>query len=73
VRSPRSGLFLWHRCSGEYITEGTLIGEINDPQAQEKVPVLADSNGYIVGHNNAPVVSQGDALFHIGMEETVGE
>lgn len=69
VRSPRSGLFLWHRCSGEYITEGTLLGEINDPQAQEKVPVLANSNGYIVGHNNAPVVSQGDALFHIGMEE----
>ncbi len=70
IRSPRSGLFLWHHCSGEYVTEGTPLGEINDPQAQEKVPILADSNGYIVGHNNAPVVSQGDALFHIGVKET---
>ena len=69
VRSPRSGLFLWHRCSGEYVTKGTLLGEINDPQAQEKVPVLAHSSGFIVGHNNAPVVSQGDALFHVGVEE----
>jgi len=66
VRSPRSGLFLWHHRSGERVTEGMLLGEINDPQAQEKVPVLADTNGYIIGHNNAPVVSQGDALFHIG-------
>jgi len=69
IRSPRSGLFLWHHCSGEYITKGTLLGEINDPQAQEKTPVLANSNGYIVGHNNAPVVSQGDALFHVGVGE----
>jgi len=66
IRSPRSGLFLWYHCSGEYVEKGTLIGEINDPQAQEKVPVLADTSGYIVGHNNAPVVSRGDALFHLG-------
>ncbi len=66
IRSPRSGLFIWHRRSGEQVKEGDVLGEINDPQGQAQVPVLATRNGYIVGHNNAPVVNQGDALFHIG-------
>jgi len=34
-------------------------------QEQEKIMITAKKDGYIVGHNNAPVVSQGDALFHI--------
>jgi hypothetical protein len=26
-------------------------------------------NGYIVGINNQPVVNEGDALIHVGVEE----
>ncbi len=69
IRSPRSGLFLWYRKSGEEVKEGEVLGHINDPQGLEQVPVLASRDGYIVGHNNAPVVSLGDALFHLGFPE----
>lgn len=68
LRASRSGLFIWHKDSGNEVKEGEFIGEINDPDGTEHTPVIAHRTGYIIGHNNAPVVSQGDALFHIGYD-----
>jgi uncharacterized protein len=31
--------------------------------------LVSPVTGYIIGINNQPVVNQGDALIHIGMEE----
>ena len=36
-------------------------------QGQENL--IAPHDGYIVGINNQPVVNQGDALMHIGVED----
>ena len=68
IRASRSGLFLWHIDSGNYVDEGELLGTVNDPYGNEEVPILANKSGYIFGHNNAPVVNRGDALFHIGYD-----
>ena len=32
---------------------------------------IANREGYIIGHNNASVVNEGDALFHIGYESEI--
>ena len=69
LRSPRSGLFLWHKNSGNYVAKGETIGEINSPDGDENTSVVAHKSGFIFGHNNSPIVSQGDALFHIGYDE----
>ena len=69
LRSERSGLFRWTQQSGAKVSKGEPLGFINDPYGEEEVIVRSHKDGYIIGHNNAPVVSQGDALFHIGLEE----
>ena len=66
IRSSSSGLFIWCKQSGEYIEKGDKLGEIKDPFGTKSVDVLANTSGHIIGHNNACVVSLGDALFHIG-------
>jgi len=66
VRASRSGLFRWTQQSGAKVSKGEPLGFINDPYGENKHTVLAHQDGYIIGHNNAPVVNAGDALFHIG-------
>ena len=65
VRATRSGMFLWQKPSGMQVTPGEVLGYIHDPYGTEKTPIVSNRAGYIIGHNNAPVVNQGDALFHI--------
>lgn len=68
VRASRSGMFRWAQQSGAKVSVGEPLGIIRDPYGEFEVKVLASREGYLIGHNNAPVVSQGDALFHIGYE-----
>ncbi|HFA49468.1 MAG TPA: succinylglutamate desuccinylase/aspartoacylase family protein [Bacteroidetes bacterium] len=65
VRAKRAGIFCWWKKSGQKVLKGEPLGVINDPYGQEEIRVLSPKDGYIIGHNNAPVVGQGDALFHI--------
>lgn len=71
VRADRSGLFRWTQQSGAKVSKGEPLGFINDPYGENKNTVLAHHDGFIIGHNNAPVVSAGDALFHIGYKHKV--
>ncbi len=66
LRANRSGMFRWFKSSGQWIKSGEMLGVINDPYGQDETPVASKKDGYIIGHNNNPVVGQGDALFHIG-------
>jgi len=71
VRSPKSGLFQWTRSSGAFIAKGESLGYIKDPHGIISANVFAKRPGYIIGHNNASVVNQGDALFHIAYDYEV--
>lgn len=64
-RAPRAGIFQWLVPSGHSVEKGQKIGVINDPYGQEETEILSDKTGFIIGHDNSPVVSQGDALFHV--------
>ncbi len=68
IRAPRAGMFLWYKCSGHRTYKGEVLGIINNPYGKGSVKVTASRDGYLIGHNNAPVVSQGDALFHVGYD-----
>lgn len=65
MRAPKPGLFHWYKSSGNPIQKGEPIGVINDPFGLEESTLYAPRNGYIIGHNNSPVVNQGDPIFHI--------
>lgn len=67
IRASRAGLFQWTKRSGFNVRKGEPIGFIADPQGQKSDKrILAPRDGFMIGHANAAVVSQGDALFHIG-------
>jgi uncharacterized protein len=68
VRANLSGLFEWMQQSGCKVSIGEPLGIIRDPYGESEEIIKASKEGYIIGHNNAPVVSVGDALFHIGYE-----
>ncbi len=63
-RAEISGLFIWSKSSGDEVKEGEVIASIHDPHNTYNYEVKAKQDGFIIGHNNAPVVNQGDALFH---------
>lgn len=69
VRARASGLFHTAKTNGSHINKGEIIGMICDPYGEHQENLIAPEHGYIVGINNQPVVNQGDALIHIGMQE----
>ncbi len=68
IRANTSGLFRLIKRSGQFVQRGDFIGIISGPANRYEEPVEADEDGYIIGHNNIPVVHKGDALFHLGQE-----
>lgn len=65
VRASAAGLFTSFLHSGQHIQKGMIMGSISDPFGEINHFVVANRDGFIIGHNNIAVVSQGDALFHI--------
>jgi predicted deacylase len=66
LRAHRSGVFVYYKTSGDKVKKGDVLGIITDPYGGPETKVKARKDGIIFGHNNKPVINQGDALFHIG-------
>jgi len=66
IRAKRSGIYKGRVKSGALVSKGDILGEITDPFGEYSTMVKAPANGILVGHNNMPVVNQGDALIHLG-------
>jgi uncharacterized protein len=72
VRANNSGLFHMNASNGAHVHKGDLLGVIFNPFGETEEKIVSHTNGYIVGINNQPVVNQGDALIHIGVEGELG-
>lgn len=68
IRANTSGLFHMNVTNGAYVEKNDLLGVICNPFGSVEHKIVSSVDGYIVGINNQPVVNQGDALIHIGME-----
>lgn len=69
LRAHSSGLFHMNKVNGAYVHKDDLLGVICNPFGEIDHKIFSTVDGYIVGINNQPVVNQGDALIHIGVEE----
>lgn len=69
IRANSSGLFHMNLGNGQHVKKDDLLGVIFSPFGESEEKILSPVTGYIVGINNQPVVNQGDALIHMGMEE----
>lgn len=65
VRARRSGLLHDQVKIGAYVEKGAILAEISDPYGQENTLMRAPNAGYVINVNDAPIVYQGDAVFHI--------
>ncbi|MFV0553389.1 MAG: succinylglutamate desuccinylase/aspartoacylase family protein [Mangrovibacterium sp.] len=68
-RARHSGLFHTFVKDGEYITKGQILGSISDPYGKVEYLIKAKQNAHIIGMSHSPIVMQGDALFHLGVEK----
>lgn len=67
MRAPQSGI---HRAIvglGSWVKEGDALGYIADPLGYNEEVVTATKSGVIIGRSNIPLVTEGEALFHIAM------
>lgn len=69
IRAGKSGLLNLNKKVGDHVQKGDVLAKITDPYNTYKHKIIAKKSGYIFGLNNNPVVSRGDALFHIGSEK----
>lgn len=67
LRAKRSGIYKGLIKSGMAVNKGDVIGHITDPFGEFSVKIKSTTTGFVLGHNNMPVVNQGDALLHIGI------
>jgi len=66
IRAKRSGIYRGIITSGMTVVKGDVLGYITDPFGEFSTKVKSPSNGFVICHNNMPVVNQGDALIHLG-------
>lgn len=65
LRAQYSGMFKPSVKVGAMISEGQVIGHITDPYGKFHHFIKAKQEAYVFNVNEAPIVYQGDALFHI--------
>jgi len=69
IRARDSGIFRNIKNSGSEVKEKELIGVLKDILGEKTKNINSTKNAFILGHNNAPVVNMGDALFNLGWFE----
>jgi len=68
IRAKHSGMYRSDVRAGQKVEKGVKLGSISDPFGDFESSFKCTQEGYILNSNHAPVVNQGDALFHIGFE-----
>ncbi len=70
IRANRSGLLHTKIKINKLVEKGDLLATITDPYGKMRYKVLAPNDGYIINVNQAPIIHQGDAIFHISTKDT---
>ena len=68
IRARYSGMFHGYTKIGSYVNKGQLLATISDPYGKIEHKMKAPNSGYIINVNEAPIVYQGDAIYHISTE-----
>jgi predicted deacylase len=69
IRAQKSGLFHLKIKCNELVKKGAILATITDPYGKMKFNVIAPNKGYVINVNQAPIVHQGDAIFHMSTKD----
>ncbi|MGH2665501.1 succinylglutamate desuccinylase/aspartoacylase family protein [Flavobacterium sp.] len=65
IRAKYSGIFHGYTQIGSFVEKGSILATISDPYGKIEHKLKAPNSGYIINVNDAPIVYQGDAIYHI--------
>jgi predicted deacylase len=68
IRAEYSGLLHVKVAIHDYVKKGQVIATLSNPYGTKSHLVKASNHGYIININEAPMVYQGDAIFHISTQ-----
>ncbi|HEU0137561.1 MAG TPA: succinylglutamate desuccinylase/aspartoacylase family protein [Flavobacterium sp.] len=71
IRAKSSGLFIDYNMIGKHVRKGEVLGIITDPFGKFEQKVKAPNDGFIINANHAPIVYEGDAIYHISQSAAV--
>lgn len=67
IRAPISGMLYLSKGLGEQVNKNQVIGHIFDPFTTTNEKLYSSIDGVIIGKNNLPLITQGDALVNVAM------
>lgn len=67
IRARTSGIFQKLAESGASVKRNQVVGYITDPFGEYRIQLRSPASGYIISINNNPILHQGDAIMHIGV------
>lgn len=70
IRATDSGIFHALVQSGFEVKRNQYLGSIHNSYNQHHQLIKSSRDGFVVGHQNSPVVHPGDALFHVAYDLT---
>ena len=65
LRAPESGILRAFVPLGGKVTKGQVIAMVADPLGEAETPIVAETDGVVIGRTNLPLVYEGDATFHV--------
>lgn len=65
LRAPESGILRTFVPLGDKVKGGQTIAVVADPLGKTEAPIVAETDGVVIGRTNLPLVYEGDAIFHI--------
>ncbi|HET8737518.1 MAG TPA: succinylglutamate desuccinylase/aspartoacylase family protein [Pricia sp.] len=65
MRAKHSGMFHPYAVLGKKVKKGEVLGNISGPFGYFERKIKSSHSGYLICINQAPIVNQGDAIFHI--------
>ena len=68
MRAKHSGMFHPFASLGKAVRKGEVLGSISGPFGYFERNIKASHSGYLICINEAPIVNQGDAIFHISKD-----
>jgi len=68
IRAQKSGLLHIKIPCNKHVEKDEFLATITDPYGTMRFKVKAPNSGYIININQAPIVYQGDAIFHISTQ-----
>jgi uncharacterized protein len=69
VRATQSGVLLSSTPLGAHVQEGAILATITDPFRPADEQVIAPVGGLVIGRTNLPLITEGEALYHIACFE----